>query len=45
MEPSAHIHLKLKFCVSGAAETGHCAPDALEVGNKLGMEIAKRGAI
>lgn len=40
-----HIHLKYKICVSGAAETGHCAPDALEKAKILGEEIARRGAI
>src|SRR3989338_10423952 len=40
-----HIHLKYKICVSGAAETGHCAPDALEKAKVLGMEIAKEGGV
>ncbi len=40
-----HIHLKYKICVSGAAETGHCAPDALEKAKILGMEIVKHNAI
>lgn len=34
-------HLKYKICVSGAAETGHCAVDALEKAEALGREIAK----
>ena len=38
-------HLKYKICVSGAAETGHCAVDALEKAQVLGQEIAKRGFI
>lgn len=38
-------HLKYKICVSGAAETGHCAVDALEKAEKLGQEVAKRGFI
>lgn len=38
-------HLKYKICVSGAAETGHCAPDALEKAELLGREIAKRGLV
>lgn len=37
--------LKYKICVSGAAETGHCAPNAMEITEKLGREIAKRGMI
>ena len=40
-----HGHLRLKLAVSGAAETGHCGRDALEVAKQLGMEIAKQGAI
>ncbi len=40
-----HIHLKYKICVSGAAETGHCAPDALEKAKILGEEIVKSGAV
>ncbi len=35
----------LKICISGAAETGHCAPDALEKAEFLGREIARRGFI
>lgn len=38
-------HLKYKICVSGAAETGHCAKDALEKAEAIGREIAKRGLI
>lgn len=41
-----HVHgLKYKICVSGAAETSHCAKDALEKAEALGREIAKRGLI
>ena len=40
-----HIHLKYKICVSGAAETGHCAPGTLEKAKILGEEIAKHKAI
>lgn len=36
---------KYKICVSGAAETGHCAPDALEKAEELGREIARRGMV
>ena len=39
MKSSPHIHLKLKLCVSGAAETGHCAPDMLDKTKELGKEI------
>ncbi len=40
-----HTHLKYKICVSGAAETGHCAPDAHEKAEAIGREIAKRGLV
>ncbi len=38
-------HLKYKICISGAAETGHCAPDALEKTMELGRLIAKHNLI
>ena len=38
-------HNKLKFCISGAAETGHCAPDALEKAKTLGRMIVESGAV
>jgi uncharacterized protein (TIGR00725 family) len=31
---------KFKICVSGAAESGHCAPNALELATEVGREIA-----
>lgn len=37
--------LKIKLGVSGAAETGHCGPDAFEKGVELGREVARHGAI
>ncbi|MEK7576630.1 MAG: hypothetical protein AAB482_02950 [Patescibacteria group bacterium] len=40
-----HIHLKIKFCVSGAAETGHCSADALDKAKELGREIARKGGV
>ncbi len=46
--PKNHNHshkLKYKICVSGAAETGHCAPDAHEKAEEIGREIAKRGLV
>ena len=49
--PAAKYHethghrLKYKVCVSGAAETSHCAADALEKAEILGREIAKRGLV
>lgn len=40
-----HIHLKYKICVSGAAETGHCAPDALEKAKELGRQVVNHKSI
>ncbi|MEK7614375.1 MAG: hypothetical protein AAB428_01790 [Patescibacteria group bacterium] len=40
-----HGHNKLKICVSGAAETGHCGPGALEKAKALGREVVSQGAI
>lgn len=41
-----HRHsLKYKFCVSGAAETGHCPPDALERAEAVGRAIAGHGLV
>jgi len=39
------FHLKYKICVSGAAETGHCAEDAIQKAEMIGREIAKRGLV
>lgn len=36
---------KYKICISGAAETGFCAIDALEKAEAMGREIAKRGMV
>lgn len=45
MKENQHTHLKIKICVSGAAETGHCSADALQKAKELGSEIARAGAI
>lgn len=45
MKPSPQSHLKFKICVSGAAETNHCAEDALEKAKELGREIVRHKAI
>lgn len=45
MNKSVHTHTRLKFCVSGAAETGVCSADALDKAKELGREIAARGAV
>ena len=37
--------LKCKIAVSGASETGHCAPDAAEKAEAIGREIAKAGLV
>ncbi len=36
---------KFKLCVSGAAETGHCGPNALELAKELGAEVVRQGGI
>lgn len=36
---------RYKICISGAAETGHCAIDALEKAEILGREVARRGYV
>ena len=41
MNEIRHPHLKIKICVSGATETGHCGIDALEIGKELGREIVR----
>ncbi len=38
-------NFKLKICVSGAAETGHCGPNSFEMAEELGREIARHDAI
>lgn len=38
-------HLKYKICVSGAAETGHCAPDAIQKAEMVGRLIAEHGMV
>jgi len=45
MESNPHIHLKYKICISGAAETGHCAPDALEKTKELGRQVILHNAV
>lgn len=37
--------MKFKICVSGAAETAHCAPDALEKAKELGKEIVRHNGV
>ena len=50
LKPGAGNHfedhgLRYKICVSGAAETGHCAADAVEKAEAVGREIARRGLV
>ncbi len=45
MKVSRRQHLKYKICISGAADTGHCAVDAPEKAEELGREIARRGMV
>lgn len=45
MKPNPHIHLKIKLAVSGAAETSHCGPNALEATKELGAEVIRQGAV
>ncbi|MEK7635815.1 MAG: hypothetical protein AAB405_01850 [Patescibacteria group bacterium] len=40
-----HTTYKYKICVSGAAETGHCGPDAFETAEELGKEIIRHDAV
>jgi uncharacterized protein (TIGR00725 family) len=40
-----HPHLKLKLCISGAAETGHCGLKAYEKAKELGREVVTHDAI
>lgn len=40
-----HLHIKIKICVSGAAETGHCGADALEKAKQLGREIVDHNCV
>jgi uncharacterized protein (TIGR00725 family) len=48
MEHQTHNHnikniTDIKLCVSGAAETGHCGPDAYVKAQELGRQIIKQG--
>ncbi len=45
MKSALNINLKFKICVSGAAETGHCLPGALEKAKELGKEIVRQKAV
>ncbi|PIR86835.1 MAG: hypothetical protein COU11_03185 [Candidatus Harrisonbacteria bacterium CG10_big_fil_rev_8_21_14_0_10_49_15] len=38
-------HLKYKICVSGAAETGLCSKNAIQLAEEMGREIARAGMV
>jgi len=40
-----HHHLKVKICVSGAADTTYCGDTAMESAKELGREIVRQGGI
>ncbi len=40
-----HGHKKLKIGVSGAAETGTCGLDALEIAKEIGREVVRQGGV
>ena len=40
-----HEHLRYKISISGAAETGHCGPEAMDLAKELGREIVRQGGI
>ena len=42
---SPRNHLKYKICVSGAAETGSCSPNAIAMAEEVGACIAKAGMV
>jgi len=45
MNEERKTYLKIKICAAGAAETGHCGPDALAKAEEMGREIARQGAV
>lgn len=45
MEKLASSYLKYKICVSGAAKTECCAPDALEKAKEVGREIVRHNGV
>ncbi len=45
MENINNSYLKYKICVSGAARTDCCSPDAMEKTKELGRQIVRQGGI
>lgn len=44
-DPLKNSYLKYKLCVSGAAETPFCGPDALDKAKELGKEIVRHNGV
>lgn len=44
-ETATSYGMKYKICVSGAAETGHCADNALELAKETGKEIVRQKGV
>ena len=44
-KPVAIGEPNLKICVSGAADSGHCAKDALEKAKEIGREIVRHNSV
>lgn len=40
-----HGHKKIKIGVAGAAETGHCGRDALDISKRIGKAVADKGCV
>lgn len=38
-------HLKYKVCVSGAAATGHCSRNALDLAKEVGREVVRQNGV
>jgi uncharacterized protein (TIGR00725 family) len=45
MKKIASSYLKYKICVSGAAETDVCSPDALEKAKEIGRQIVRHNGV
>ncbi|MEE8131467.1 MAG: hypothetical protein V3T98_00180 [Candidatus Paceibacterota bacterium] len=45
MNDICHTTFKYKICVSGAAETEHCGPNANKLAEELGKEIVRHDAV
>lgn len=45
MKKRSNLVPTYKICISGAAETGHCDPEAVKLAEEMGREIARRGYV